>query len=383
VPFVASGPIIRAMIAERRAMTAPFDFDAAVTAPFRMQPGLRRLAPGTPQFTPLDPASPAFAAKLEVLRTEPQEALLADAGFDDGPACRALAAELAREHPADFALDGDVLVARRLGARLDLRHGDVAMGEAPRSRPDTRPAAVPSRGAVAAAAESEIDPPSALAGLLPALAPPQRRQAFLALALHEDLAVLDAATTRLRWLVVCLPSHWTPRDKIGRPFAEVHAPVADNALLLGAGAHLARLVSQPARWERFVWNLTPHAGWDQHPRRHPRPPWPLERGPEAVGAAAWLRSERQSFVPLPDERQAVFTIHVGLQRLAEVALDAARAARLRDALASMSKAVLAYRGLAEAREPLLRWLAGRTGPPGAASPEHADARRREGAAGPA
>ena len=34
-----------------------FDFDAAVTAPFRMQPGLRRLAPGTPQLTPLAPGS--------------------------------------------------------------------------------------------------------------------------------------------------------------------------------------------------------------------------------------------------------------------------------------------------------------------------------------
>ena len=63
MPFVASGPIIRAMTSERRP-PPPFDFDAAVTAPFRMQPGLRKLAPGALQFTPLDPRSPAFAAKL-------------------------------------------------------------------------------------------------------------------------------------------------------------------------------------------------------------------------------------------------------------------------------------------------------------------------------
>src|SRR4051812_32428877 len=30
----------------------PFDFDAAVSAPFRVQPGLRKIASGTPQLTP-------------------------------------------------------------------------------------------------------------------------------------------------------------------------------------------------------------------------------------------------------------------------------------------------------------------------------------------
>ena len=30
----------------------PFDFDAAVSVPFRMQPEMRKIAPGTPQLTP-------------------------------------------------------------------------------------------------------------------------------------------------------------------------------------------------------------------------------------------------------------------------------------------------------------------------------------------
>ena len=34
-----------------------FDFDAAVSAPFRMQPGLRRLPAGSAQLTPLAPGS--------------------------------------------------------------------------------------------------------------------------------------------------------------------------------------------------------------------------------------------------------------------------------------------------------------------------------------
>ena len=49
-----------------------------------------------------------------------------------------------------------------------------------------------------------------------------------------------------------------------------------------------------------------------------------------------------------------------LQPLAVAVDTAAKATRLHDALASMSPAVLAYKNLAPAREPLLRWLAARS-----------------------
>ena len=44
-----------------------FDFDAAVVAPFRMQPGLRRIADGAAQLTPLPPGSRHQREKLAVL----------------------------------------------------------------------------------------------------------------------------------------------------------------------------------------------------------------------------------------------------------------------------------------------------------------------------
>ena len=49
-----------------------------------------------------------------------------------------------------------------------------------------------------------------------------------------------------------------------------------------------------------------------------------------------------------------------LQPLAGAVDSPAKARRLHDALASMSDAVLAYKGLAAAREPLLRWLSERS-----------------------
>jgi uncharacterized membrane protein len=58
----------------------------------------------------------------------------------------------------------------------------------------------------------------------------------------------------------------------------------------------------------------------------------------------------------------VFTIRVLLQPLAEAVAGPEQAARLHAALASMSEAVLAYKGLAPARSRLLAWLAGRMEP---------------------
>jgi hypothetical protein len=94
------------------------------------------------------------------------------------------------------------------------------------------------------------------------------------LAFEEDFAVLDGCDGTLPWLCVCVPSHWAPEDKLGLPFAAVHAPVANNRALLAAGDHLVQLVTGGERFERSVWTLTPSGRYDQHPRRHPRAPWP-------------------------------------------------------------------------------------------------------------
>jgi hypothetical protein len=99
--------------------------------------------------------------------------------------------------------------------------------------------------------------------------------------------------------------------------------------------------------------------YDQHPRRHARTPWPVSASDEAFAQSCWLRAERQTFFPvLRGTRQAVFTIHVMLKPLIEVVAASGAAGRLHDWLASMSPAVLEYKGLGPAREPLLRWLKG-------------------------
>jgi dimethylamine monooxygenase subunit A len=309
----------------------PFDFDAAVSAPFRMQPGLRRLAPGAQQLTPLRPGSRHQREKLAVLSSSlwPQ-ALCAQPGFDAAPALAALCAHAAAEHPAAFAWDGRRAQALRLGTAVQLG-GQLEQ--------------------LAAGTFGLGDEVSRCLSGLPAH---WRLTGLLSLAFAEDFAVVDASTGSLPFMAVALPSHWAPQDKVGQHFSTVHGPVADNDLLLKASASLMRLVTGPERWERFVWTITDQPRLRAHPAQSQGPRWldtPVEQ--------AWFRSEHQTFIPQPDQSQAVFTIHIDVQPLAEVAAAPVRAQALHGAVASMSAAVLNYRGLSAVREPLLAWLATR------------------------
>jgi len=308
--------------------TAPvFDFDAAVVAPFRMQPGLRRLAAGARQLTPNAPGSRHMREKLAVLSAFAPQALLCAPGFDATPALHALAAQAAAEHPEVWQWDGRC--AEALGVRVQA--GDIEQRTAGR-----------------------FGLGDEIARCLQALPPSWRLAGLLQLAFAEDFAIVDARDGRIPWLAVALPSHWAPEEKIGRRFAEVHAPVADGERLRQASAALVALVTGGERWERFVWTVTTHPRLHAHPQRVDR-----RAGAAFDPAACWFRSERQTFIPLPALRQAVFTILVDVQPLAAAVAPPGRAAKLQAAIASMSPAVLEYRGLTALRDPLLAWLEAR------------------------
>lgn len=311
----------------------PFDF-SLVTAPFRMQPGLRRVAPGAAQLTPNAPGGRHLREKTAVLGSFADQALRSTPGFDAPAILRAIADEAARSCPGVFSVetrtDGAATIsAPRLGWSLadgfPTGDGDAAIGT-----------------------------------LLADLPPTLRPSALLSLAFEEDFAVIDGASATIPWLAVCLPSRWAPEEKIGRHFAEVHAPVADSEMLVVASASLARLVTGDERWERFVWTISADPHLHQHPARGGGD-WPAasEADVDGLVAVATFRSERQTFIPIAGRSQAIFTIHVESVPLAAAVTTADAARRLHDAIASMSPAVLAYRRLEVARDRLLAWLAAR------------------------
>lgn len=309
------------------------DFEAAVSAPFRMQPGLRRLAEGARQLTPLAAGARHQREKLAVLSRFASQALLQTPGFDAQPALDALACQAASEHPAHFAWQAGVAHAPQLGCAVDAATGEVQHAAA---------------GGFGLGEE--------ISRCLHGLAPRWRLAGLLSLAFAEDFAVIDGQAPRrgqIPWLAVALPSFWAPEEKIGRVFSEVHGPVADNRLLLRAADALTGMVTGAERWERHVWTLTPHPRLHAHPARVAPERWGAGFAPQA----AWWRSERQTFIPVPGLQQAVFTIRIDVQPLpAVLAAAPGRAAVLQAALASMSPAVLAYRGLADVQPAVLSWL---------------------------
>ncbi|MFT3802041.1 MAG: DUF3445 domain-containing protein [Burkholderiaceae bacterium] len=313
-------------------MSSGFDFEFAVNAPFRMQPGLRRVAAGARQLTPstVTPApGDALVEKLDTLAAHADRALLCRPGFDPRPALERLSAEIARDHPDAWRIDdAGHVTAVRLG--WTLANGRLL---------------------------PQADALPGIGRVIEALQPDWRLPALLSLAFEEDLAIVDGRDATIPWMAVCLPSFWAPETKAGRHFVEIHLPVPDAELLRAAGARLMKLACGPERWERFVWTLTPHPRLRAHPAIDPRPPWPAGADPQDFARAAHLRTERQTFIPMPGIGQAVFTIRVRHAPLTEAIADAGRARRLHDALATMSDAVLDYRGLGDARAPLLAWLA--------------------------
>ena len=246
------------------------------------------------------------------------------------PALDALCAQAAREHPDAWAWDGTAASAAHLGVR-------VARGEVEQLR----------AGVFGVGDE--------VCRCIEQQAPAWRLPALLLLAFAEDLAIVDAGDASVPWIAVTLPSHWAPEHKVGQHFAAIHAPVADADLLRRSGEALLRLVSAAQGWERFVWNVSDHPRLHAHPARVPRERWAVAASGELP--PAWWRTERQTFLPLPELQQSVFTIQLDAQPLAEAIDSADKASRLHDAIASMSPAVLQYRGLVPVREALLRWLA--------------------------
>lgn len=309
-----------------------FDFETAVVSPFRMQPGLRRLPPGASRWTPLVPGSPAQREKLAVFSAFWSEALVQAAGFDPAPALTAVCAHAATEQAAHWRWDGERASAPGLGVAVHALSGtveDVARG-------------VFGHG-------------DEIGRCLRRLPPRWRLPGLLGLTFLEDIAIVDGESGTVPWMAVALPSHWAPEDKVGRHFNAIHGPVADNRTLLAAGSALVRLVCGPDSWERFVWTVTDHPRRHAHPRRCDPARWT----PEALAALpgqAWWRTERQTFLPVPESAQSVFTISVDVQPLARAIDTAVRAQALRAALASMSDEVLSYRGLGPARTALLAWL---------------------------
>ena len=148
--------------------------------------------------------------------------------------------------------------------------------------------------------------------------------------LRDGAPHLDAAS-------LCFPSYWRLADKLGRPMADVHGPVAHY------GDELAAKVDtflQRLRPERPVWRRN----WSIHDDPSyflPDPTPPLAVSPPE---GLYLRSERQTLRRLTTADVVLFTIRTQQVPLAVLAERPDVAHRLADAIAHWSPELAAYKG---------------------------------------
>ncbi len=192
------------------------------------------------------------------------------------------------------------------------------------------------------------------------LAPNESAAPELATALQEDFVILQQEQNGLRteYLSVCFPSRWDPREKLGLDFAQIHAPVADNALLQAAGPSIMAMAFMKQPMLRHVWLVVPSASLAQHPDQSDYSWAETLRDPAPLLPRLYFRVERQTTWPLPQMSRAVFFIRVMMCPLVDVLHEApSRARELAEALTSMTPAVQAYRGMTDAMPRLLAELA--------------------------
>jgi hypothetical protein len=173
----------------------------------------------------------------------------------------------------------------------------------------------------------------------------------LALCVPEDLAVIqrDGARHWLAAIHLCFPNHWAAEDKIGRTFAEIHAPVAGiEPIQRQADRLVDAMIRATTGRVRFAWGIATDTELNHHPDN------PRGRRFDPKQPRAYLRIERQTIWGFPDVDASLFTIRTYFEDIAT--LPAERRAKVISAIESMSPAALQYKGLAASRDDLLAWL---------------------------
>lgn len=157
---------------------------------------------------------------------------------------------------------------------------------------------------------------------------------------------------RLAGGVVCFPSSWALREKLGHTMAEVHGPVPGLNAELGRQIDIFLQRMAPGDvWRRENWSLSRDPSLNHHPS-HQRP-----RIDDTVTLdEVWLRLEHQLLMKLPASGSMLFGIRVEVFALREMMTDAMATARLARLVATMSEEAAAYKGLATGRRALLAIL---------------------------
>ncbi|OGY55459.1 MAG: hypothetical protein A2912_01500 [Candidatus Buchananbacteria bacterium RIFCSPLOWO2_01_FULL_40_23b] len=177
----------------------------------------------------------------------------------------------------------------------------------------------------------------------------------LTLYIQEDLAIIEQTSDSniIRYLHISSPNYWAPEEKIGKTFAQIHAPVAGMDLTLEQ--KIVNAITTKGPYVRFAWGITTDTQLNHHPLPPPDTPSELWHGRtfNPSNPKAYLRIERQVTIPFPQHNAALFLIHPYFTDIATLSKE--HKLSLLNAINSMTTKQKEYKGLTD-KEELITWI---------------------------
>jgi hypothetical protein len=182
---------------------------------------------------------------------------------------------------------------------------------------------------------------------------------------QEDLCIIqsDADTPRFTAAVLCFPSRWRLREKLGRPLAAVHGPVPFYAERLATPVSRFMAKVKPGHIaSRLNWSML-----DDPAMYQPTGKWREAANtaitPDNAGDTLFVRVERQTLTRLPRTGAILFGIRVHSYPLTAAITKPAVAARLAEAVRALPQETVHYKSLKAFGPALLAWLDARAALP--------------------
>jgi hypothetical protein len=175
---------------------------------------------------------------------------------------------------------------------------------------------------------------------------------------QEDLCIIQHVDNGPRFIaaVLCFPSRWRLRDKIGKPLPEVHGPVPLYAERLARPVNRFMQHVKPGHVaQRLNWSVMDDPVLFQT-SGHGRDGINAEITAENAGTKLNLRVERQTLRRLPCSDAVLFGIRVHVYPLGRLITTPALAMRLAEAVRALPIEIGRYKSLGAFKDALLAWL---------------------------
>ena len=154
-----------------------------------------------------------------------------------------------------------------------------------------------------------------------------------AMKIEEDIAVMHNG--KLVAVCFCFPSGWIPSNELNSDLSKLHAPVADNELLIKSSKKLEQHMNKQTI-RRWVWNVTTISNLSNHPN--------IERPKIIDFDSLHFRLETQVSTPL-DAEASLFLVKVDVFPLKKIWNE-----KILESINSMSESVLKYKNLIEIKK---------------------------------